>query len=174
MTDRTVDIEPEAGKATPDGFRTMMSGFPTGVSVITSTGHDGAPWGMTCSSVSSVSLEPPTLLVCLRDGSPTLQTILERGTFAVNLLHEEARDTAELFASGNPNRFRMVPWEQAPDAGGPHLPRDAHTVADCNVVMTHQIGDHVTVFGEARLITHRHALPPLLYGLRQFRGWPRN
>lgn len=174
MTERTVNVEAEADKATPDGFRTMMSGFPTGVGVVTSTGRDGAPWGMTCSSVCSVALEPPTLLVCLRDGSPTLEAIMQRGTFAVNLLHEGAQEVAELFASGNPDRFRMVPWEQAADAGGPHLPRDAHTVADCDVVMTHQTGDHVTVFGEARLITHRHIHPPLLYGLRQFRTWSQN
>ncbi|TJZ54306.1 flavin reductase family protein [Streptomyces piniterrae] len=174
MTDRTVNVEAEADKATPDSFRMMMSGFPTGVGVVTSTGHDGAPRGMTCSSVCSVSLEPPTLLVCLRDGSPTLEAIVERGTFAVNLLHEGAQEVAELFASGNPNRFHMVPWEQATDAGGPHLARDSHTVADCDVVMTHRTGDHVTVFGKARLITRRHALPPLLYGLRQFRTWSQN
>ncbi|MEU7582050.1 flavin reductase family protein [Streptomyces sp. NPDC041068] len=173
MTDRTVDVEPEADKATPDGFRSMMSGFPSGVGVVTSTGHDGAPRGMTCSSVSSVSLDPPTLLVCLRHGSPTLEAILERGTFAVNLLHEGAQEVAKLFASGNPERFRMTPWEQATDAGGPHLVDDAHTIADCDVVMTHRTGDHVTVFGEARLITRRHAVAPLLYGLREFRAWSR-
>ncbi|GGU09222.1 flavin reductase family protein [Streptomyces violascens] len=171
MTERAMNVEEVADPATPDRFRAMMSGFPTGVGVVTTTGHDGAPRGMTCSSVCSVTLSPPTLLVCLRDGSPTLEAILERGTFAVNLLHEGARETAELFASGNPDRFRMVPWEQETDAGGPHLVRDAHTVADCDVSAVHRVGDHVTVFGEVRLITGRHGLPPLLYGLRQFRVW---
>ncbi|MEU8028936.1 flavin reductase family protein [Streptomyces sp. NPDC049099] len=173
MTDRTLNLGAEADKATPDGFRTMMSGFPSGVSVVTTTGGDGAPRGMTCSSVCSVSLDPPTLLVCLRKGSPTLEAIIERGGFAVNLLHEGAREVAELFASGAPDRFHRVAWEQAADAAGPHLVGDSHTVADCDVVMSQPTGDHVTVFGEARLITHRHGRPPLLYGLRQFHSWPR-
>ncbi|MCT9089614.1 flavin reductase family protein [Streptomyces sp. ASQP_92] len=173
MTEHTVHVEAVADRTTPDHFRAMMSGFPTGVGVVTTTGHDGAPRGMTCSSVCSVTLKPPTLLVCLRHGSPTLEAILERGTFAVNLLHEGARGTAELFASGNPERFHLVPWEQGADSGGPHLVQDAHTVADCDVSALHRTGDHVTVFGEARLITQRHALPPLLYGLRQFRSWSR-
>ncbi|MEU7134351.1 flavin reductase family protein [Streptomyces sp. NPDC046261] len=160
-----------ASEATPDGFRTMMSGFPTGVCVVTTTDHEGAPRGMTCSSVCSVSLEPPTLLVCLRDGSPTLEAVVKRGTFAVNLLHEGAQGAAELFASGNPHRFRLLPWEQSPDAAGPHLVEDAHTVADCDVVLIQKVGDHVTVFGETRRIVRQHVHPPLLYGLRQFRGW---
>ncbi|MFF2044587.1 flavin reductase family protein [Kitasatospora sp. NPDC058170] len=157
--------------ATPDEFRAMMSGFPTGVCVVAATGHDGAPRGMTCSSVCSVSLAPPTLLVCLRDGSPTLEAVLKSGLFTVNLLHEQAREAAELFASGNPRRFGLLPWEQDPDAAGPHLVRDTHTVADCEVSLTQAVGDHVTVFGEVRRIVRRHRPLPLLYGLRQFRSW---
>ncbi|MGW7362890.1 flavin reductase family protein [Streptomyces sp. NPDC054841] len=158
-------------EATPDGFRTMMSGFPTGVCVVTATDREGTPRGMTCSSVCSVSLDPPTLLVCLRDGSPTLEAIMESGTFALNLLHGGAQEVAELFASGNQRRFEMTPWEYGPDAAGPHLVRDAHTVTDCSVALTQKMGDHVTVFGTCRRITRRHAEPPLLYGLREFRSW---
>ncbi|MFJ8860098.1 flavin reductase family protein [Streptomyces sp. NPDC102451] len=164
-------LPPPAG-ATSDGFRTMMSTFPTGVSVVTGLDREGGPWGMTCSSVCSVSLDPPTLLVCLREGSPTLAAVREQGGFAVNLLHEGARETAELFASGNPRRFELTPWTQDPDAGGPHLVRDAHTVADCTVVLTQPVGDHVTVFGRTRRITRQSTRPPLLYGMREFRAWP--
>lgn len=162
---------PPANGVTPDGFRTMMSTFPTGVCVVTSLDHEGAPWGMTCSSVCSVSLDPPTLLVCLREGSPTLAAIREQGRFAVNLLHEDARETAKLFASGNPRRFDLAPWVQDPLAAGPHLVRDAHTVADCTVVLTQQVGDHVTVFGTTGRIVRHRTEPPLLYGMREFRGW---
>lgn len=162
---------PVSARVTPDGFRAMMSGFPTGVCVVTTTDHEGTPRGMTCSSVCSVSLDPPTLLVCLRDGSPTLEAIVKSGVFAVNLLHEGAREAAELFASGNPRRFDLLPWEQTPDMAGPHLSRDAHTVADCDVVLTQKVGSHVIVFGAARHIVERHAHPPLLYGLREFRSW---
>ncbi|WP_329182027.1 flavin reductase family protein (plasmid) [Streptomyces decoyicus] len=162
---------PTAAEATPDGFRTMMRSFPTGVGVVTSVDGDGVPRGMTCSSVCSVSLDPPTLLVCLRAGSPTLAAVLDRGGFTVNLLHESAREAAELFASGNPDRFDLLPWEQDPDASGPHLVRDAHTVADCTVALTQTVGDHVTVFGRPRRIVRHRVQAPLVYGLRQFRAW---
>ncbi|MFD0414027.1 flavin reductase family protein [Streptomyces sp. NPDC127108] len=162
-----------AAEATPDGFRTMMSRFPTGVCVVTALDADGEPRGMTCSAVCSVSIDPPTLLVCLRADSPTLAAALASGAFTVNLLHEGAQDVAELFASGDPDRFRATPWERAPDGAGPHLIRDAHTVADCDVVLTQRMGSHVTVFGETRRITQRHVQEPLLYGLRQFRSWSR-
>ncbi|MEU0743775.1 flavin reductase family protein [Streptomyces sp. NPDC006134] len=149
-----------------------MSGFPTGVSVVSATGPQGVPRGMTCSSVCSVSVEPPVLLVCLRDESPTLDTVLRSGSFAVNLLHAGARECAQLFASGNPHRFKLVPWECDSLAAGPHLVADAHTVADCEVVLTQRMGDHVTVYGEVRRVTGRAEREPLLYGLRRFHSWP--
>lgn len=157
--------------ATPDEFRTLMSGFPTGVAVVTATDSTGAPRGMTCSSLCGVSLEPPVLLVCLRAGSPTLEAVLGSGAFAVNLLSAGARPTAELFASGDPHRFGKVPWEAGPPAAGPHLVRDAHTVADCGVRSQQAVGDHVTVYGEIRRVTRRGDRVPLLYGLREFRPW---
>ncbi|MFF4016237.1 flavin reductase family protein [Streptomyces sp. NPDC001843] len=170
MTDPAVRTPP-VPQTTPGGFRAMMSGFPTGVCIVTCTALDGTPRGMTCSSLCSVSVAPPTLLVCLRDGSPTLRGILDSGRFAVNLLHDGAREAAELFASGDPRRFQLLPWEQPPGTAGPHLVRDAHTVADCDVALTQKMGDHVTVFGEARDIRQQQPRPPLLYGLRQFRSW---
>ncbi|KAF4406787.1 MULTISPECIES: flavin reductase family protein [Streptomyces] len=157
--------------ATPDDFRTLMSGFPTGVSVVTATGDDETPRGMTCSSVCSVSLDPPVLLVCLRDGSPTLDAVVGSGSFAVNLLHGRAEETAKLFASGNPHRFKLVPWDGAGEAAGPHLTRDAHTVADCEVLLTQRVGDHVAVYGTTRRVTEWSDQAPLLYGRREFRTW---
>ncbi|WP_331284320.1 flavin reductase family protein [Streptomyces antarcticus] len=163
---------PPPAAASPQEFRAMMSGFPSGVSVVTALDGDAVPRGMTCSSVCSVSLDPPVLLVCLRYGSPTLDAVLSSGTFAVNLLHAGARRTAELFASGRQERFDLVPWESGPAAAGPHLVEGAHTVADCSVLLTQRVGDHMTVYGQTRRVTGLADRLPLLYGLRQFRGWP--
>jgi flavin reductase (DIM6/NTAB) family NADH-FMN oxidoreductase RutF len=171
MTRSTVGTRKAAGAGSAD-FRTMMSGFPTGVAVIAAEDLDGTPRGMTCSSVCSVAVDPPTLLVCLRDASPTLAAVLASGEFSVNLLHEDARGVAELFASGDPERFRITPWEQPVDGAGPHLTRDAHTIADCSVALTHRTGDHVTVYGHVRAVHRINDRPPLLYGLRQFARWP--
>jgi flavin reductase (DIM6/NTAB) family NADH-FMN oxidoreductase RutF len=156
----------------PDRFRAMMRSFPTGVAVVTATDVAGKPWGMTCSSLCSVALEPPTLLVCLRMDSPTLAAILDRSMFTVNLLGEESQVTAELFASGRSDRFDLVKWHMEAAAGGPHLPEDAHAVADCRVTRQVPVGDHVVVFGETFHVTWREDRSPLIHGLSRYRSWP--
>jgi flavin reductase (DIM6/NTAB) family NADH-FMN oxidoreductase RutF len=157
-------------------FRALMSLFPTGVAVISALDGAGRPWGMTCSSLCSVSLTPPTLLVCVRSGSPTLDALTRTGTFSVNLLHDAAQDVAELFASGDPDRFRRTPWHLPDAAGGPHLRDAAHAVGDCQVESTRQVGDHTVVFARVRRVSvvagPGHA--PLMYGMRQYAAWPSN
>ncbi|MGW3724107.1 flavin reductase family protein [Streptomyces sp. NPDC000851] len=164
---------PSAATLAPGEFRELMAGFPTGVTVVTA--FDGArrPWGMTCSSLCSVTLRPPTLLVCIRNGSPTLAAVLDAGRFSVNLLSDAGRPVAELFASGASDRFDQVKWEDAPGCGGPHLPDVAHAVADCRVLRTEPVGDHTVVFGEVeRSVTWTPAPQPLIYGLRSYAVWP--
>ncbi|MGW3498267.1 flavin reductase family protein [Streptomyces sp. NPDC001020] len=161
-------MTPEAHQ--PD-IRPLMAGFPTGVSVITSIAPDGEPWGMTCTSLCSVALQPPTLLVCLRHGSPTLQAVQGSGAFAVNLLHSQARATAELFASGVRERFDKVAWRTVGDIGGPHLHEAAHTVADCAVHEIQKVGDHAVVMGSVVAITQLQLQLPLMYGMRRYGFW---
>ncbi|MGW5049920.1 flavin reductase family protein [Actinokineospora sp. NPDC004072] len=167
MPDR---IAPE--EVREDDFRALMAGFPTGVAVVTALAAGGIPWGMTCSAVCSVTVEPPTLLVCLRSASPTLAAVTAAGAFAVNLLDHDARRTAELFASGDPRRFDRVEWTVDAEAGGPHLREDAHSVADCAVARTEPIGDHTIVIGTVTRVLRRGVRRPLLYGLRSYSAWP--
>jgi flavin reductase (NADH) len=154
-------------------FRSLMATFPTGVGIVTALGPDGQPRGMTCSSVASVSLAPPMLLVSLRCDSPTLAAVLFRGTFVLNLLHRDAQPAAELFASGAADRFDRVRWRCGPGLGGPELPDDAHAAAHCLVRRAERIADHTVVFGEAfRVWTPPESAPPLMYGLRRYATWP--
>lgn len=178
MTDSTVEDGAAVRSATatavaPAQFRSLMSTFPSGVAIVTTSDLDGQPWGMTCSSVCSVAVEPPTLLVCLREGSPTLAAMLRRATFAVNLLHARAMATADLFASGTPHRFDLVRWSADLEASGPHLVDDAHAIADCRISRTISTGDHTVVFGEVFRVEHPVAADrsPLLYGLRKYSSW---
>ncbi|MFC4536636.1 flavin reductase family protein [Sphaerisporangium dianthi] len=150
-------------------MRHLMAGFPTGVSVVTAVTGAGDPRGMTCTSLCSVALDPPTLLVCLRRGSPTLDAVVDSGALAVNLLHRQGRSTAELFGSGAPDRFDQVPWTPAP--GGPHLVEAAHTIADCTVGACQNVGDHAVVMAEVTMITKLCAPAPLLYGMRRYGSW---
>jgi len=153
-------------------IRPFMARFPTGVGVITTFGSDGRPWGMTCTSMCSVTLEPPTILVCLRRGSPTLEALLSRGRFALNLLNHTGQPAAELFASGAPDRFARIDWHHDEGCGGPHLTRASHDTADCRVARAERVGDHIVVFGEVERVTQRSDTPPLLFGLRQYAAWP--
>lgn len=156
--------------APPIDFRALMAGFPSGVTVVAAFDRQGHPRGMTCTSVCAVSLDPPTLLVCIRQGSPTLEAILERTRFALNMLHVGAEPMAKLFASGAPDRFDEVRWCADPDAGGPHFPDDAHAVADCHVSQVVPVGDHTVVFGIVHRVSQQSGVP-LLYGLRRYSAW---
>ncbi|MET7717361.1 flavin reductase family protein [Streptomyces sp. NPDC005407] len=154
-----------------DDFRSLMSSFPTGVAVVTSTGRDGSPRGVTCSSLSSVAVAPPTLLVCLKTRGSTLEAIRTREWFAVNLLHARARTTAEVFSSPVADRFAHVLWRPAGTTGLPWLHEDAFAVAECAITGLYAASDHTVVLGEVAGVGLR-ADVPLLYGMRQFSAWP--
>ncbi|MFI6453192.1 flavin reductase family protein [Streptosporangium amethystogenes] len=165
-------FEPASAPAVdPARFRSLMSAFPSGVAIVTTAEPGGRPWGMTCSSVCSVALDPPTLLVCVRRLSPTLKAMLRLSTFTVNLLHDRARYAAELFASGTPDRFERVRWRAEPSFGGPHLVDEAHAFADCRVTRAVEVGDHTVVFGQVFRVEQRARAVPLLYGLREYSSW---
>ncbi|MFG2169106.1 flavin reductase family protein [Micromonospora chersina] len=152
-------------------FREMMAAFPTGVSVVTAISEPAGPLGMTCSALCSLSVDPPSLLVCLRAQSPTLAVVAASGAFAVNLLHAGAQPVAALFASGAPDRFDRVTWRPAPLTGSPALTDAAHTIADCVVDQIHPAGDHMIVVGMVRAVERLRDRSALLYGFRQYGHW---
>ncbi len=153
-------------RASPEDYRDLMSAFPTGVAVVTSIDESGRPRGMTCSSLSSVTLAPPTLLACLRTGSATLGAVRYHGGFAVNLLHARGRRAAELFASAEQDRFGLIPWRPS-YSGLPWLVADAFALAECTVSGTAEVGDHTVVFGAVDEVIMA-LQTPLLYGMRRF------
>lgn len=159
------------GYATADECRTMMSCFPTGVAVVTSVDHDRHPHGMTCTSLTSVTLAPPTIMVCVNVSNGTLDAIEASGGFAVNLLHTGGQRVAELFASAEPARFAMVRWRSSARLGMPWLARDSFAMAECEVQAEVPVSDHVAVFGTVRSVQCWPGVP-LLYGLRKFSYWP--
>lgn len=152
-------------------FRTMMSGFPSGVAVVTTVDGQGAPRGLTCTSVCSVSLSPPTLLVCLDNRSGTLRDLTVSGVFAVNLLHADGRSAAEVFAAACPDRFDRVAWECGALRFLPRLTEDAHAVAECRVSQAVPVGDHTIVVGAVEEVTRMVGNDPLIYGQRRYGTW---
>lgn len=169
---RAVEHQQDRGAlpALADDFRAMMSDYPTGVAIVTSLDGGGAPHGMTCSSLTSVSIAPPTLLVCLDRTSRTLRAIHECGEFALNLLHVGGRGAAEIFSTVGADRFSRVSWEPSPCRGMPWLADHSHSRAECRASNFYPVGDHEVVIGTVTHMT-RTTRVPLLYGQRQYSIW---
>jgi len=159
-----------AGACDADDYRALMSAFPTGVAVVTSMGIDGHPRGLTCSSLASVTVYPPTLLVCLNNRSGTLEGLTVSHRFGVNLLHTDARWVAKLFAEPVPDRFSRVAWAPSARGGTPRLVDDAFAFAECRVSQIFDVSDHAVVVGEVSDVSYRAAVP-LLYGMRRYSSW---
>lgn len=144
-----------------------MSRHLTGVAVVTSADAAGTPFGMTCNSLTSVTLSPPTLLICVDLRSRTLAALRDRRAFAVNLLRDGSRSTAELFASSGMDRFDQVRWRGSPVTGLPWLVDDTHAMAECRISDLITVGDHAVVFGTVVNVEGGEG-GPLLYGRRAY------
>src|SRR4029079_13575891 len=96
-------------------FRNAMSHFATGVTVVTSVGADGTPVGTTANAVTSLSLDPPLILVCFDLGSVTLRAIQGHGAFVVNVLAAAPRQLAANFA----RRGLAAAWDGVRHRHGP-------------------------------------------------------
>jgi flavin reductase (DIM6/NTAB) family NADH-FMN oxidoreductase RutF len=127
-------------------LREAMSRFPTGVSVVTARDGAGDVYGTTANSLTSVSLDPPLLLVCLAHTSRTLEVLLETRAFAVNLLAAEAEAVARGFARSAAHEA----WEGVQHAAGPSgspLFSGAHAAIECEIEHVHPAGTHDIVLG---------------------------
>src|SRR5438067_7572666 len=91
-------------------FSRMMGSFASGVTVITVMGKDRAPRGFTANAVSSLSLEPRLLLVCVSEKSTSLRSIQEIGSFAINILTTDQQEVAQQFAVQAGDRFKGLRW----------------------------------------------------------------
>jgi 3-hydroxy-9,10-secoandrosta-1,3,5(10)-triene-9,17-dione monooxygenase reductase component len=141
-------------------FRAAMGTFATGVAVVMAT-HDDRLHGMTVNSLTSVSLEPPLLLVCPRRGSATGSAMKESGYFVVNILDVHQRETATRFVGDFSNRFDGLDLGRS-QAGFPVL-ADALSHFDCVVRNVYEGGDHDIIVGEVVSCTQRPGSPLLFY-----------
>ena len=135
---------PDAPAIDPKQFRTVLGHFPTGVTIVTGHGSDG-PSGLAANSFTSVSLEPPLVLVCMANTSTTWPAIRDSGHFAVNILGEHQEDTSRRFGSRSGDRFEGVGW--APGKTGSPILRDAIAYVECVLDAEYEGGDHMIVVG---------------------------
>jgi flavin reductase (DIM6/NTAB) family NADH-FMN oxidoreductase RutF len=140
-------------------FREAISHFASGVTVIT-TLHEGHPAGMTASAVSSLSLQPTLLLVCINSSIATHGAIEASGRFAVNVLGEGSDDLALRFARSSTDKFAGVALNAQHDL--PVLD-DAIAYFICDVHERFPGGDHSIFTGLVRDCGARHGCRPLVY-----------
>lgn len=159
-----------------EAMRRSMRLWACGVTVVT-TAHGERRAGMTASSFTSISLEPPLILVCLHKEAGTSLLLQESGVFGVSILGERQEDYSALFAGytqlpAGVERIDTVPTFVA-DTGAPLL-EEAIAWMDCRVFGMHDGATHHVIIGEV-LATGRKGDPawPLVYHNRAYRRFER-
>ncbi|MBN9107143.1 MAG: flavin reductase family protein [Pseudonocardia sp.] len=140
-------------------YRTAISRFTTGVAVVTTTTPDGDA-GMTASAVTSLSLDPLQLIVCVGNTLRTRAAIVEAGRFAVNVLGAGNEDVALRFAGRHPDKFADIRL------------RTEHDVPVLEVAIAHFVcrlgaalpgGDHTILVGDVEACGFAEDADPLVY-----------
>jgi flavin reductase (DIM6/NTAB) family NADH-FMN oxidoreductase RutF len=140
-------------------FRQGIQYLAGGVTVVTSGDDDGAWYGVTTTSVCALSVDPPTLIACVRRRSPIGQQLGRTRRFCVNLLSQEQRTVAEAFAlrrSLDADRFRHGQWACG-TTGSPVL-MDGLASFECGVDLIYGYPSDVVVIGSVQQV--RHAADP--------------
>ena len=144
-------------------FRTAMSKFATGVTVVTSIDEQGTPHSMTANSFTSVCLDPPTILVCVAHGTNTYGFVERTGRFGVNILNENQENLGIYFAKRPEDRTGEVEYEfTMADGDVPFLNGSMVSFA-CEVVGSHVYGDHTVYMGEVKAVLQEEDGEPLMF-----------
>lgn len=164
-------VRPEAmSSATDQGdnFRLAMREFASGVSII-AAGAGEARSGCTATAIASLSLVPPTLVVCLNRSTATLAAARSEGAFSVNILAEGHQELAERFADRSfrgAQRFALGDWVSLV-TGAPIL-ADALAAMDCRVEDIIERHTHAIVIGAVEAVRVASARPALLHWRSRF------
>jgi flavin reductase (DIM6/NTAB) family NADH-FMN oxidoreductase RutF len=163
MADEPITHEYRSGHD-PRTLRDALGCFATGVTVATCLGDDGEPAGLTVNSFTSVSLDPPLLLVCLHKQAASAAALTKAANFAVNVLQTGQQPASIRFATRDEDRFGTTPWSCG-EAGAPIL-KDSLGVFECERFALYDGGDHHILVGRVVKASFDASLDPLLF----FRG----
>lgn len=149
-------------------FRQVMGTFATGITVLTVEREPGKVHGMTANSFTSVSLDPPLVLVCVDHNARLLSFLMEQRRFGVNILRDSQQAFSDHFAKPQQDAEALerlgirFTWT---DTGIPLL-ADALARLACNVVAQHVAGDHTIFLGEVESMDLGKGEPLLFHGGR--------
>lgn len=129
----------------PAELRAFAGNFPTGIAVITVRNSRGECHGLTMNSVTTLSLTPPLILICLDNASNTLQALDDAAHFCVHYLAEDQHEISNLFASKAGDKFSSLNY--AVSELGCAVIEGVVAHAECEVVDRYPGGDHTIVIG---------------------------
>lgn len=153
-----------------DDFKNALSAWASGVSVVT-TRADGLAYGLTVSSFSSVSLDPPLVLVCLGHGNRLAEMVTRSQRFAVSLLGRDQEEASNHFASrGREPEAELSGVPMVDTADGVPVVEGALAWLACEVHEMIDVGDHAIVIGRVTEARAAREGSPLVYWSRAYRG----
>ena len=144
-------------------FRLALGHFAAGVTVVTAKSDDGHLGGITVTAFTSLSLEPPLILICIDKRARMHDRLPVGGHFAVNMLSQDQELVSRQFATSKGDPFHEIGYREG--ATGAPVIQDAIAAVECRVVNHLAGGDHTIVIGEVQA-THVQEGKPLVY----FRG----
>lgn len=144
-------------------FKNALKLWASGVTVVTAKTEDLGLKGMTATSFSSVSMDPPQILVCINKTADTGDAVLAGKSFAINILTTEQQEVSNQFAGGasQEQRFANVKWHEG-EAGVPVLD-EALASIECTVVDQVLAGSHWVVIGEVQNVSCGSGEPLMYY-----------
>lgn len=166
MADETASREFRTG-SDPRTLRDALGCFATGVTVVTCFDAEGQPFGLTANSFTSVSLDPPLLLVCIHKEAASADALLSAPHFAVNVLQTGQQPASIRFSTRTEDRFGVNDWSSG-EFGAPVL-RESLGVFECERHAVHEGGDHHILVGRVVKASFDPNLDPLLYFRRRYR-----
>lgn len=147
-----------------DQFRSAMRTFAATVSVITTRTEDGEWRGMAATAVTSVSMAPPTCLICVNRETTLHPALLTSRRFCINAMHRDHHELIDSFASSRNRDSRFMSGQWRCDAAGVPYLEDAQSNIFCEMFDHHPVGTHDVVFGHVVDVKVRCDHDPLLYG----------
>ena len=141
-------------------FRSVMAAYPTGVTIVTAGAGD-ILCGMAANSFTSVSLDPPIVLVCTQRGARTAEAAKRSGRFAIHILRHDQVGAARAFVGRDGQRFDAV--DHALDARGLPILDDWLALIVCELYSHVVAGDHEVLFGEIERCERRDGVPLMFH-----------
>ena len=152
----------ETTRVTAEHFRRACGRFATGITIATVIDAAGKPHGLTVNSFTSVSLDPPLVLICLGHRVSAMEHFREATHFGINILADDQQALSDTFARKGHDRFHGLEWRLG-KTGVPLLP-GVLAAFECATHSRIPMGDHDIFVGEAVVVEYHEKLPLVYFG----------